>query len=93
VSLKNKVKKLVERLTSTHIYRDRDLPRGTDFFQDIADLLPMYRVDIVFDVGAHAGGTSKMYLTGFPSSHIYCFEPVGDTFHQLQDNLKGNGRV
>jgi FkbM family methyltransferase len=93
VSLKNKLKKLVERLTSTHIYRDRELPRGTDFIRDIGDFLPMYRVDIVFDVGAYDGDTSKIYLARFPSSHIYCFEPVGDTFHHLQENFKGNARV
>jgi FkbM family methyltransferase len=91
MSLKNKVKKLVEHLTGTHICRV--LPRGIDFIQDIADSLPMYRADIIFDVGANAGQSSKIYLARFPSSHIYCFEPVGDTFHQLQDNLKGDARV
>jgi len=91
MSLKSNLKKLAERLTSTHIYRE--LPRGIDNIQDIAEWLPMYRVDIVFDVGANVGQSSKIYLARFPSSHIYCFEPVRDTFHQLQDNLKGNERV
>jgi FkbM family methyltransferase len=91
MSLKKSVKELVERLTDTHIYRE--LPRGIDFIQDITNSLPMYRVDIVFDVGANVGQSSKIYLNRFPSSHIYCFEPVGDTFHQLQDNLKGIERV
>jgi FkbM family methyltransferase len=93
MSLKNKLKKLVERLTSTHIYRNRELPRGTDFVQDIANFLPMYRADIVFDVGAHMGDSSEVYLARFPGSHIFCFEPVEDTFRHLQDNLKGNNRV
>jgi FkbM family methyltransferase len=69
------------------------LPRGIDFVQDITASFPMYRVDIVFDVGAYDGDTSKIYLARFPSSHIYCFEPVGDTFHHLQENFKGNARV
>ncbi|MBN1218978.1 MAG: FkbM family methyltransferase [Anaerolineae bacterium] len=91
MNLKNKVKKLVEQLTDTHIYRV--LPRGIDFIQDISNSLPIYRVDTVFDVGANVGQSSKVYLARFPSSHIYCFEPVGDTFRQLQDNLKDNERV
>jgi FkbM family methyltransferase len=91
MSLKNKVKKLLEQLTGIHIYRA--LPHGIDFVQDISSSLPMYRADIVFDVGANVGQSSNIYLARFPSSHIYCFEPVGDTFCQLQCNLKGNARV
>ncbi len=91
MSLREKLKELVERLTDTHIYRV--LPRGIDFIQDIANSFPMYRVDIVFDVGANVGQSAKIYVDRFPGSHIYCFEPVGDTFHQLQDNLKGIERV
>ncbi len=91
MSLMNKIKKQIELLTDTHIYHG--LPRGIDFIQDIAKSLPAYRVDIVFDIGANLGQSSKIYLTRFPSSHIFCFEPVSTTFHQLQDNLKGNERV
>ena len=84
MSLKSKVKMLIERLTDTHIYRE--LPRGIDFIQDIANSLPRYRVDIVFDVGANVGQSAKIYLARFPRSHIYCFEPVINTFHNLQAN-------
>lgn len=91
MSLKNKVKKIVEQLTNTHIYRV--LPHGIDLIEDITNTLPMYRVDIVFDVGANVGQSAHIYLARFPSSHIYCFEPVEDTFRKLQENLKGNERV
>jgi FkbM family methyltransferase len=91
MSLKSKAKKIVEWLTNTHIYREQ--PRGIDFVQDIANSLPRYRVDIVFDVGANVGQSAKIYLARFPSSHIYCFEPVINTFHQLQKNLKDNERI
>ena len=91
MGLRIMVKKLVERITDTHIYRV--LPRGIDFVQDIAISLPTYRVDIIFDIGANVGQSSKLFLTSFPSSHIYCFELVSDTFRQLQDNLEGNERV
>lgn len=91
MSVKSKAKKLVEQLTNTHIYRS--LPRGIDLFQDIANSLPTYRVDIVFDVGANVGQSSMIYLARLPMSHIYCFEPVSDTFRELQDNLKANERI
>ena len=91
MTLKKQLQKLVERLTNTHIFRV--LPRGVDFAHDIANSLPMYRVDVVFDVGANEGQSAQRYLDRFPGSHIYCFEPVCDTFHRLEDNLKGNDRV
>lgn len=91
MSLKHKLRKLVEQLTHTRIYPL--LPRGIDVAYDIANSLPMYHTDIVFDVGANVGQSAKRYLGWFPRSHIYCFEPVRDTFHQLEDNLKGNDRI
>jgi FkbM family methyltransferase len=91
MSLKRRVANIVEKLTDTHIYFS--VPRGIDFAQDIAKSLPLYRVEIVFDIGARVGQFSKDFLDKFPSSHIYCFEPVSNTFRQLQDNLRGNAHV
>lgn len=85
------LRKLIEQLTGTRIYRS--LPRGIDFAQDIANSLPTYRTDIVFDIGANVGQSSRLYLVKFPNAHIYCFEPVSDTFRRLQDKLQSNERV
>jgi|WetSurMetagenome_2_1015567.scaffolds.fasta_scaffold00064_40 FkbM family methyltransferase len=93
MSIKSELKKLAEKITDTRIYRVRELPRGIDFIQDIANAMPMYRVQIVFDVGANVGQSTHIYLARFPESGIYCFEPVDDTFRRLQDNMKGNARV
>lgn len=87
------VSKLVEKLTNTNIYRSRSLPHGIDPIQDIINSLPRYRADIVFDIGANVGQSSKLFLTKFPNSHIYCFEPVSDSFRQLHNNLGDNKRV
>jgi FkbM family methyltransferase len=91
MSLLNKIKKLAEQLTNTRIYRR--LPRGVDFIYDIANSLPVYHAEIVFDVGANAGQSAGIYLARFPDSHIYCFEPASTTFRQLRENLKNNDRV
>ena len=91
MGLRNKLKKLVEQLTHTHIYRT--LPRGIDIFQDIANHLPAYHADIVFDIGANVGQSAKLFLSAFPIPVIYCFEPVSDTYRQLQINHKGNNHV
>ena len=64
-----------------------------DVIKDIANALPNHRIGTVFDVGANLGQSAKIYLARFPGSHVYCFEPVSNTFHQLQRNLKGNQRV
>lgn len=91
MSLKDKLKKLVEN--SAHIRIFGVLPRGIDVVYDIANSFPMYRVDIVFDVGANVGQSAKHYLKCFPNSHIYCFEPSSNTFRRLQDNLEVNDRI
>ncbi len=91
MTLRSMAKQLVEQLTGTHIYRS--VPHGVDPIRDIAKSLRRYRADIIFDIGANVGESSKLYLDKFPNSHIYCFEPVSVTFRQLQNNLKGNKHV
>jgi FkbM family methyltransferase len=90
MSLIQKLKELVEELTST---RNQSLPRGVDSIQDIATYLPMLPVDMIFDVGANVGQSAALYAKRFPKSRIYCFEPASDTFHQLRDMLKGSNLV
>jgi FkbM family methyltransferase len=91
MTITTRLKNVVEKVTSTHIYKD--LPRGVDLFEDVKNDLPTFQADIVFDVGAHAGQSARKFLYCFPTSQIYCFEPAGRTFRQLQENLKGIERV
>lgn len=91
MAIKRQMKKLIENLTGTHIYKI--LPRGVDLFQDISNLLPTLHVDIVFDVGANVGQSAEMYLGWFPNAQIYCFEPVTETFRQLQEKARNHGRI
>jgi FkbM family methyltransferase len=91
MSLKREIKRLLEKMTGTHIYRR--LSRGIDPFYDIKYCLPNFQVNFVFDVGANIGQSARSYLNKFPDSTIYCFEPVDATFRELQKNLQSYGNV
>ena len=87
----NLLKRLVNRLTAKHVYLT--LPRGIEPAQDISRFLPIFQARTVFDVGANLGQSAILFLAWFPESKIYCFEPVGETFSQLQKNFMGNNRI
>ena len=42
----------------------------------------------MFDVGANVGQSAGRFLEKFPKSKIYCFEPAGESFNQLQESLR-----
>src|SRR6266478_2356524 len=47
----------------------------------------------IFDVGANTGQSALRFAEAFPSSDIYSFEPVPDTFAALKRNTANNPRV
>ncbi len=47
----------------------------------------------IFDVGANTGQTTSLVLGYFPSCAIYSFEPVGETFRVLRQNMRGHPNV
>jgi FkbM family methyltransferase len=86
-----RAKRAVEKLTGTRIYRS--MPRGMDIFHDIRVRLPSLEIHTIFDVGANVGQSALVYLEEFPDADIYCFEPVGETFRQLQRSLRNRRNV
>jgi len=44
-------------------------------------------IKTVFDVGANAGGFSKVIKMRFPEARIFTFEPIEDNFNFLADQL------
>lgn len=44
-------------------------------------------IDVVFDVGANTGSTSKLLLKQFPDCRVYAFEPHPNTFRELWENV------
>ena len=85
------IRHLAEKATGTRIYRV--LPFGVDLSQDIARVLPNVRIDTIFDIGANLGQSAIACLQEFPGAHIHSFEPVSDTYRQLQANVAGHARV
>lgn len=89
--IKRTLKKVAERLTGTYIFRE--LPFGYCIENDISRRFPGYRVDVIFDVGANIGQSALSYVSSFPESTIFCFEPIKESFEQLKRNVQGQSKV
>ena len=90
-TLKRTLKKIAEKMIGTRIFRG--LPFGISIAHDIYQRFPGYRIDLIFDVGANIGQSALSYVSTFPSSTIYCFEPIKKTFEQLRHNVEGKNQV
>jgi len=77
--------KWIGHATGNHIFRS--LPHGIDVFQDIEKYLPEQRIETIFDVGANVGQSALTYIKKFPTARILSFEPVPESFAQLQRSV------
>lgn len=89
--LRARVASLIEGLTGVRVFRV--LPRGLNLYYDIDRALPHFRATAIFDVGANVGQSAATYRTRFPQARIYCFEPVGATFAELQENVRADAGI
>jgi FkbM family methyltransferase len=78
-------KKLIEKITGFTLYR-KSTPWGVSLFNDIDRLLVNWQPEIVFDIGANKGQTAIAFNKKWPKAKIFSFEPVSDTFEELQAN-------
>jgi FkbM family methyltransferase len=76
-------------------YEIKKLPpnRNINVYLDQQALLGNQKVDIIFDVGANIGSTTREYLRLFPHSSIYCFEPFKEPFLILLESFKNFNSV
>lgn len=86
MAFKNILKKVARRIPNKRVLQY--FPRGLDPFIDLKVALPDYQVDTFFDVGANVGQSAIDYVSEFPTAHIYSFEPVSATYHQLCENSR-----
>ena len=67
---------------------------GIDHAVDIARFRKdSKQVRIIFDVGANIGQSALSYSQNFPDAEIFSFEPISETFQQLQANVSSNDRI
>lgn len=76
-----------ERLSGTKIYSS--IPFGVDFLHDSKQLLPNYKFETIFDVGANIGQTALHFRNVLNNSKILSFEPFLHSFNILTENTKG----
>lgn len=55
-------------------------------FNEIVKNLPE-NIDVVYDIGANAGGFTEVMKQLFPNGKFYCFEPIEETFEYLKKKL------
>ena len=75
--------------TLRNIVRQRagiDPPHGVSLRADFRRLTPTFRPQVIFDVGANRGQSAQIFAADFPRARIYCFEPVRNTFLELERN-------
>ena len=60
----------------------------SDPFYFLKTLLKDVDNPVIFDVGAHHGETSLVFIKYFPTAKIYAFEPNKTAFNHLNENVK-----
>lgn len=91
MGMKRTLRKIAEKMTGTYI--SRGIPFGVNIAHDLCQKFPNYRVEVVFDVGANVGQSALHYVSAFPASTIYCFEPITETFEALKRNVENKKQV
>jgi FkbM family methyltransferase len=71
----------------------KDFPSGIDLAYDLKKILRGKSLKTVFDVGANVGQTAIYFNKNFSGAEIYCFEPVKNTFDDLQTNVRNLSQV
>ena len=66
---------------------------GHDAFLDQRALFDGVEPDLVFDIGAHHGQTTKKYRRLFPSTRVLAFEPFPESFEELRTSVAGDSLV
>jgi FkbM family methyltransferase len=66
----------------------KNLPRCADWLLDVERCLHGRSPEVVLDIGANVGQTTRQVLDRFPQARVHAFEPVGSTFAALQNGVR-----
>ncbi|NEN23424.1 FkbM family methyltransferase [Cryomorpha ignava] len=75
------------------VYKTRSISVGNDPFIDIKNHFGNIELSTFFDVGANTGQTVSRIKAEKPTSTIYAFEPIKDTFDKLYAATKHFAKV
>lgn len=89
IIIKQVVKFIIEKLTGYQIKKIIPAPLGADLFDNIKNIININTLDVLFDVGANNGQTSRWFRNCLPNARIYSFEPV---YHVFEDMKVRNGK-
>ena len=87
MSLKDRLRSIIKKTTGLSLYKQ--LPFGTDPFEDVKRRMTGYDFKTFLDVGANVGQTAIHIRTAFPKAIIHSVEPIKNTFKILQQNTQG----
>ena len=68
-------------------------PKGLDFGLDIKRFAAGAPLNVIFDVGANLGQSSRTFAQLFPEARIFAFEPIRSTYMQMEANTTGLPRM
>lgn len=91
MSIARRIGRVFERLRRRRDFGEQH--HGTDVRTDIKKLLPRAKIQVIFDVGAHVGRRAAEFADAFPNAALYCFEPIGSSFKELERRFGGNTNV
>lgn len=78
-------KMLTEKMFGVYLEQH---PRSKHFYPELLNLRSWSSQNTIFDIGANDGRTAVPLRQLFPSTPIYAFEPVSDTYRQLVQRTK-----
>jgi FkbM family methyltransferase len=74
-------------------YENSNYDQESNGESTILKKISQFNPDVIIDGGANVGNYAKLIGDLCPSSKVYCFEPVTQTFDKLKNNLINNSKI
>ena len=87
------IKRKIESVLRFRIFPNTAMPRGTDMYIDLQDVVKLENIKTVLDIGANVGQSALEYAERFCNATIYSFEPVSTTYEKLASATRHIERV
>lgn len=87
------IKRKTESALGIRIFPNATIPRGTDMYIDLQDVVKLENIQTILDIGANVGQSALEYAERFCNATIYSFEPVSATYEKLASATKHIERV